>query len=388
MTTIRNLGPDDLDRFLEVRSVSFPPWEIDDRLYRDLMADRLQHSRGLFVADELACVATMFPTTMYFAGTSVPMGALAGVASAPQHRRRGHIRTLLLDGLRRLHEQGVGWCLEYPFDPRFYHRLGWQSLPVIVDLEIPSNYLFAGKPPAADRVPLTEFAALASIYDAWARRYNFCLTRVDDPRDAWNRLVSDWWLDDPGFLYRLEGAYLLFALSREEGKTVMSVEDYAYDSAQGRTNLFAFIGSLHGQVDTVRISLPADEPVALDHRTRHSASHWPVQARVVDLAAALGPLRSDSETVFTIRVRDEWCSWNDGVFRVATGPEGTAVTAGEDANVQVELPVQTLPLLLAGLLPARAAVEQGLASGSPEALVELARLGGGRTPFMPRSDAF
>lgn len=387
MTSIRPLGPDDLDRFIAVRAVSFPAPDIDEETFRGLLAKRLPYTSGLFVEDELACVVTMYPTTMYLNGESVPMGALAGVASAPEHRRRGLVRTLLLDALELLRRDEVGWCLEYPFDPRFYHRLGWQSVPSGVQLELPSEYLFGGRPPRARRLPLEDFGSLSPIYDSWARRYNFCLTRAEDPRGAWSRLVSDWWLDDGGFLYRLDGAYVLFALSREEGRTILTVEDYAYAKAASRTELFSFIGSLHGQADIVRIHLPADDPLALDHRQRHSRSRWPLQARVVDVAFALAPLASERNAVFAMKVRDELCEWNDGTFRVEIGQDGTKVSAAS-GKPDVELPIQTLPLLLSGLLTPQSALDQGQASGSREPLDALASLGGGRTLFMPLSDAF
>ena len=389
MTTIRQLVAEDLESFLEVRSVSFPPpSDMDRESYNRLMAERIPDTRGLFVGEELACVITMYPSEIYFAGSSVPMGALAGVASAPQYRRRGHVRELLLDGLERLHGEGVGWCLEYPFDPRFYSRLGWQSVPSAVDLEIPCEFLFAGPPPAAERLSFAEFASLAPIYDTWAERYNFCLTRKKDPRDAWNRLVSDHWLDEGGFLFQLEGAYVLFSLIREGGQAVAVVEDYAYDGAEARAHLFGLIGSLHGQADTVRITLPSDDPIALDHQPRHVRSRrWPMQARIVDLQAALTSLTSESAHSFTMRVIDEQCVWNHGTFSVSSGPNGSEVSRG-DGPADVTLPVQTLPLLLGGLLSPAAALGQGLAEGGTAALASLAGLGGCRTPFMPRSDAF
>lgn len=388
MTSIRPLGPDDLDRFIAIRAVSFPAPDIGAEEFRELLAKRLPFTSGLFVEDELACVATMYPTTMYLNGERVPMGALAGVATAPEYRRRGLVRTLLLGALERLHRNKIGWCLEYPFDPRFYHRLGWQSVPSGVELDLPSEYLFSGRPPRARRLPVGEFASLAPIYDAWASRYNFCLTRIEDPREAWSRLVSDWWLDDEGFIYRLDGAYLLFELSREEGRTVLTVEDYAYADPKSRAELFSFIGSLHGQADVVRIHLPEDDPLALDHRQRHGRSRrWPLQARVVDVASALAPLTSERSAAFEMKLRDELCEWNDATFRVETGPGGTTVTTSS-GTPEVELPVQTLPLLLTGLLSPQAALGQGQASGSREALAALASLGGGRTLFMPLSDAF
>lgn len=388
MSDIRALSEADLDAFVELRRLAFPGSGLGEAHLREILAKRLTHSTGLFTGGELACVANVYPTSMNFAGRQVAMGALAGVASFPESRRRGLIRSLLGHLLAVMHSGGVGWCLEYPFDPRFYHRLGWQSLSSGIELELPSELLFSGPPPSARRVPVDDFASLASTYAAWASRYSFTLTRVDDPRDPWKRLTGKPWLDEVPHLYSLEDAYVLFTLSREKGQELLNVEDYAYSSAEGRRNLFAFIGSLHGQVERVWLHLPADEPLALDFGSQYGkAGHAPLQARVVDLAAALRPLTAELSYAVTVRVRDELCEWNDGVFQLESGPEGTSLSPAGSAPT-VEIPIQTLPLLLAGALTPAAALAQGLAFGDAAGLAAIAALGGYRTAFMPRSDAF
>jgi predicted acetyltransferase len=386
---VRRLGESDLDAFFAIRTISYPGVDLEEEEYRRIIAKRIPHSTGLFVGNELACVATMWRLEMNLGGAVVPMGGLAGVASAPERRRGGLIRTLLIDGLARLHEQGVGWSLEYPFDPRFYRRLGWQSVPSGCRLEIPSEYLFRGRPPVSSRrLPLAEFATQAPTYEAWAGRYNFTLTRRNDPRESWSRIAGKQWLYDGGFLYAFDEAYLLFTLSHENDRDLLVVEDFAYATVTGREQLFAFIGSMHGQAASVRMFLPDDDPITLDHRTRHlQLRGWPMQARVVDLAAALAPLCGPVGASFRIRVRDEQCRWNDGTFQVRFGERGTTVEPAAGPP-DAELPIQTLPLLVCGAVGAEAALAQGQASGDARVLAALAALGRGRTPFMPRSDAF
>jgi predicted acetyltransferase len=386
---IRQLVESDLDAFFWVRSISYPGVELEESEYRRILASRPPYTRGLFLEDELACVATMWPFEMNVAGVVVAMGGLAGVASAPEHRRGGLVRELLLAELALLYENGVGWSLEFPFDPCFYHRLGWQSLPSGNELELPSERLFRGGPPRrARRLPLSEFGSLAPVYDTWAKRYNFTLDRSDDPRESWSRIAAKPWLDEDAFLYAFDEAYVLFTLARENDRVVLAVEDYAYTSAAGHRDIMSFLGSMHGQAAAVRIKLPDDDPITLDHQPRFvRPRRWPMQVRVVDLAAALAPLRGPSGESYKLRVHDDNCPWNHGTFAVRFGETGTTVEASSGA-ADAELPIQTVPLLIFGVVGPAAALAHGQAEGEPAALTALASLGGGRTSFMPLSDAF
>lgn len=44
---------------------------------------------------------------LYVDGARIPMGGIAGVASPPEHRRRGNVGKLLVECLRETREQGM-----------------------------------------------------------------------------------------------------------------------------------------------------------------------------------------------------------------------------------------------------------------------------------------
>ncbi|MEX2542301.1 MAG: GNAT family N-acetyltransferase [Trueperaceae bacterium] len=389
MNVIRRLVESDLDALMAVRSISYPGSGLEEAELRRIIATRLPFTCGLFEAGELACVATMWPLRMYLGGREVAMGGLAGVATAPEFRRGGRVRALLREALERLRDEGTGWCLEYPFDPRFYHRLGWQSVPCGSEVEIPSEYLHRGGPPvSARRLSLSEFASLAPVFESWAARYTFALTRQNDPRKPWTRMVSKEWLEDDGFLYTVDGGYVLFTLTQENRRNILTVEDYAYSGGKGRDDIFRFLGAMHGQAALIRMHLPDDDPVSLDHRFRHATPRrWPLQARVADLAAALGPLSAPAREPFRLRVHDELCPWNDGTFELTCAESGTSV-ARCGGEPDAELPIQTIPLLVGGAISAETALAQGQASGQIGPLTAIAGLSRGRRSFMPLSDAF
>ena len=62
-------------------------------------------------------------------GGVYPMAGIAGVATQPLARRRGHVRALLMELLGRMRDTGCALSALYPFRPSFYERFGYVGLP-------------------------------------------------------------------------------------------------------------------------------------------------------------------------------------------------------------------------------------------------------------------
>ena len=387
--TVRALSEDDLEQMFAVREVAFlEPADLSDPKTLQRYKDRLPYTRGYFDEGTLTSVYTLFPFEMYLAGKRVKMGGLAGVASKPEYRRRGHIATLLKDALEQLRAAGIGWCLEYPFDPRFYARYGWQSVKSGALVEVPSETLLRRRAPDAVRLKQEEVEQLRPIHKRWAQGYNFTLSRDDGARPDWTRHVRRPWEARDRLIYRLEDAYCLLDFREDEkARSVLNVHDYAYSSPAGRRDLFAFLGSFHGQVDLVSLHLPNGEPRLLDWQAYVLKNDEALQARVVDVKLALEALPCPFETSFTLRVKDDFCEWNNQIFQVTLG-EKNEVALAQGASPDLSLDVRTLALLLSGSLSAEAARRAGLVEGETEAVRALASLAGEQTSFMPLSDYF
>ena len=386
---IRTLTEGNMDALFSLRRVGFfQQIDPDNEAFTAQQRARLSITRGYFAEGELASAATMYPFKMFLSGKVVKMGGLAGVMSAPEYRRRGHVRALLEDGFERLHEQGVGWSLEHPFDPRYYARYGYQSVSNGRMVELPCSRLFQGTPPEAERLELDDLAQLKETHAAWAAQHNFALTRNDNAREAWRRLVKSPWEDKERITYKLQDAYCILMFSYgESGKpNLLNVHDYAYSSPQGRDNLLRFWGNFEGQAEVVRLHLPSDDPLLFDSAEfvkRQSV----VQARVVDFSVALTQLSSPQEAHFTLKVEDDFCPWNNATFEVKMNKEQVEVEP-TNKSADLTLDVRTLPLLLSGTIEANAAERLGLIEGEVGAARALASLSGNRVPFLIKADFF
>ena len=164
------------------------------------------------------------------------------------------------------------------------------------------------------------------------------------------------------------------------------VHDYAFASPAGRERLWRFVGSFYGQADLISLHLPSDEPLGFDLHRYHTNALPILQARITNLQTALGPL-SSAEKTFKLRVYDPFCILNDGVFHVALGPTGSAVTRSS-GTPDLSLQIGTLSQLVAGALSPTGLVRAGLVEGDAAVAEALASLSAGRTTFMPSSDYF
>jgi len=382
----------------------WPAPDLNDAHERGVLERRIPHIWGYQEDDQLLSVATFHPLRMYLAGQKTNMAGLAGVVTALTARRRGFVKALLHHGFSHLYEQnqradvqqdptlGVGWCLDYPFDPRYYARYGFQSLPNGSEVFVPPERLKITttlqtthlQPKRVD--PLGDLAAYqplyADIHRHFVQRYAFALCRDDDMFVNWRRVA-----DEPQAFVFGEDAYCFMETFRKNGKKVLSINDYAYKTPAGRTALFTFLANLQGHIDVINIHLPADDPLLFELGAFVSSPDTPFQARIVDVQVALASLPAPAQLEhLRVNIIDTFCTWNHGVFNIVMNPQGIAVTR-TDESADVSADIRALPLLLTGVSSPHKLAHSGLVAGNIEELEPLHGLAEG-VSFMPCSDYF
>ncbi len=389
MRVVRPLSTADLPEMVRIRSIAFgAPDDVDAALRA--LEPRLPYTLGAFEDGRLRSLATMFPFQAYVAGRRVGLGGLAGVATAPEARRRGHVAALLRAWFARLHEDGVGWSGEFPFDPTFYARYGYQSVTNGRVLELAPRLLRTGAMADAEALAPEDAATLAPIHAAFAQRFSFALTRDDGARDDWTRLSRPPWHKAPANVYRLDDAYAVFRIDESAPTPVLEVRDFAYRSAAGRNAVLQFLSAFDGHFERLRIHLPSDDPLVADHGARRSVETPLLQVRVTDVTVALGQLRTPHPHRFTLRVQDDDCPWNDGVFDVDVAPDGSEVRAlpGHAGDADVALHVRALAAVVGQAAGAETLLADGRAEGSLVSLRALAASTADHPPFTASVDYY
>jgi predicted acetyltransferase len=392
MREIRPLTAADLDAAVAIRT--FAQWGKNDEAHRARFTANLARTLGSFQDGQLAAVAIMLDLETFIGGTTATIGGLAGVATAPSHRRRGHVADLLRAWFQRLHERGVGLSGESPFDPAFYARYGYETVTRNGTLELPIERFPSGSHDAVQVGP-ERLDELKAIHAAYARRFSLTLTRADTTRDHWRLVLAPFWRDAPYDAFLMDGAYVVIGIDDSgDGPTFpkVVVRDYAYATPAGRASVLAFLAGLAGQVVQARMHFAPGDPVRTMWSPKYTPEAFNYQMRVVDVAAALAPLRSERETRFTMRLFDAQCPWNDGLFEVELTGDGASVrrsaaTVGRPGG-HVEMGIGALAGLLFGATDPAAVRAVGLAEGDAQPLVDLARLLSGHPTYMAEADHY
>ncbi|GAB7044800.1 hypothetical protein JCM9533A_86510 [Catenuloplanes niger JCM 9533] len=310
---IRQITADETARVLPVRAYAFEATPLAPQRVEELtrfMSFRSQNTTLVAEADgEVLASVSGIPMRQNVRGVVHPMLGVAGVVSNPLARRRGHVRTLMLDLLRRGREDGRPVSVLHPFRAGFYARLGYVGL-------------------SAPKTVTTRPEALSS------------LLTLDLPGEVRMRRIADSWDDVLALQERLIGARHGFTefpeyrrhqpredneqwlvTAHRDGRVLAAlpyrITDYGgeliggvllHDDAVGRALILRFLAGHADQVQTITlVAAPADRPelwstdfagtVTSTVAVPHPA---PPMARVVDLPALTGLPAGEARVAITV----------------------------------------------------------------------------------------
>lgn len=369
MVEYRPLPDEQLGTFFEYTNYAFAPqrgpvaYDPDEHETPRL---RLGSARGLYEDGDhgadprVVCRQYWLEATVR--GDSHPVAGLASVASPPESRRKGMVRTVLERSLKEYRERDRILSVLWPFQYDFYRNYGWETANKRVRYECtPAALSFA-----TAAVDDPEFVAVSSdsydVLDEVYRRHATGYALSIERDEAWwrHRVLSN---DGPDpFVYTLErngspSGYLVYTIDGEEqGSRTMSVQEVAADDHDAYLSLLSFCHTHDSQVDTIVLPGPTDSSL-LDLTPNPEAVECSVETgpmvRIVDVESALSgvsyPNASASERTrrLTLSVSDPLVNWNDGSFALEISGE-TATCERIVGDAGVELDIGALSQLLVG----------------------------------------
>ena len=322
-------------------------------------------------------------------GAQVAAAGIADVGTLPHRRRRGHVRRIMEESLRRQRDAGQAFAILWGTHTAIYRRFGYQVVTHDVHYEMrPGDIDFAalpgvGAPQAGGEVQLSDrpdVETLRPVYDAW----------IADRTGELHRSQPMW---EHGALRERRGEGPIYAAVYEEGGAargyaLYTVRDGVYgptseerhpDESQRLTlrelvalspaayeALWRVVGS-HDLVRRIHYdNVPEDDPLFDLVQEPRMLRRWTqdgIMARVVDVAAGLPQRPYGGPLSLRLRVIDPLCAWNDGVWSMQTDGAETTVTRSDGAP-ELTLPVQSLAALVTGYRGAGALVGMGRAEAS------------------------
>jgi predicted acetyltransferase len=292
---------------------------------------------------------------------SVPGGALqcAGttvVGVAPTHRRRGVLRSMMRAHLDDAHERGEPLAALWASEETIYGRFGYGVAGFAGEVQIPKEYVdFVAPRDPTGRLRIVErdeaLEAFPPVWEALARDRPGVFTRS-----------RDWWelrtLADPPdrrngagpkrfVLLERDGAPAAYAIYRHKmdweagvskGKVV--VAEAVGAAPEAVAEIWRYLLDIDWVATIESFLLPPDHALffvlASPRRMRYRSGDG-LWVRLLDVGAALSgrTYPEDGEVVFD--VRDTFCQWNEGRWRLAGG-----AAERTDAEADLALDVSAL----------------------------------------------
>lgn len=393
---IRTLTKADFPAYSEVAgySFNFPPEEVMKILDKTTRSG--DGTAGIFADGRLAAALIDRRFGVNVNGAFVTANGIGMVASSPETRRRGLVRDMLAWHLEQLKQEGVVLSLLYPFNFRFYNRMGWGFASRLLQATIPVQE-FTGYGRDVGRMRrlmtcdknglypepgMTKEQVIEAINGVFARAASiYNLAALREPRD-WDRVLS---VDESRrYVYvwespegRVEGYYA--GMTRgDEYPNQLRVRDLWACTPDAWRGLFWFLSGHGAHIKNVRLMLPPAHQlieVLTNPRIEGKLEHGPM-ARAVDVTSLLQS-RGTAGLVpgrCVIRVIDELAAWNDGRFAVAFDGSAVQATKLADAgDADLTAPVDVFTQLSVGLRSVDDMIRFGLIQTTPGHGLEFAR---------------
>lgn len=345
MSEYRPVTDEDADRYGAITLQAFAPEAGPfDAVPEDVWPQELSDPRGLFVDGELVSICKLYYLDATVRGAWTEVGGLGGVATPPEHRRRGYSREVLREALREYREAGVDLVALWPSTTRFYRKLGWGSLDWHATDAPPEQVSGAGRSLDPDRERVRQLEAedwerLREVEVRRAERFGLSLRRSEG---WWRERTLAAWPDDPSpFVYGYERGgdlrgYAILSVDAGDDERRLEVQDLAGVDVDAERALLSFLGDFDSQVGTVRLRGPlardlldlAPDPGDLEVRKRPAP-----MVRLADVRRGLRgldwPVGVDADVV--LDVDDPLLDRNDGRLRLDVA-DGDASVATVDGN--------------------------------------------------------
>lgn len=381
MEEIRRLREDEIDAHLAISQFAFQ-YEIAkndlDQAKKDVVVD---HIHGFFVDGQMAANLTILPLATYVNGHPVAMGGIAGVATWPEHRRRGMVAKLLRHSLNVMKEQGSLVSMLAPFSFAFYNRFGWvycidRKQYILDRADWPK---FQASKGAIERTD--HFQEIASVYETYAARFSGTLQRSED---WWQTRIKK---GKQGIraLYRDENGvaqgYMIYQVKQSE----MIVHEMVYLTVEAYQGLWNFIANHDSMANQVKIIVPTNDglPFLLPNPRIKQEIFPYFMARIVDVEPFLRQysfISQTSEAELNVCVTDPNALWNEAIFTISWSADGIQqvdvqrVEAAQFQEIGMSLQncltcdIQTLTAMLFGYQRPSTLASIGSVQGTSEAV--------------------
>lgn len=306
----------------------------------------------------VANVSFFEDTTNIIRGNSIPFSAVWGVATLPQHRRKGLIRKLCIESFKSMREKGIYLSILAPFYKTYYERFGYALAEHRVKHEFPRTLLRLIK--GDERITNREMSDISEAKSAleMERSMSRYGSRNFHTMSTLERMIKG-------------GHYHIFERDNKPVGTVkfhfskvkedhldLGVYATTYTSLDVFPSIVELVGYYATNATTIRWYCDPQIPVRyyMDDLQKWETVDWGgMMMRVIDIEGYCTSIKipqTASESVI-LRLNDELAEWNQGTYKL-TPSSGSIEVERLDDSVEPEIIMNPLQLseTIGGLTPA------------------------------------
>lgn len=338
-----------------------------DRLGRDNL-------RVCRVGGQVAGGLGFYRCAQLFGGKAVPLGGIAGVGVAPEHRARGLAKTLIDNVLLDLHADGFPLAGLYPATWTVYRKSGFELAGHRTERRIACKSIAVrAKEPAVRSARREEIEALCRPEHGNLQRTPALWGRIFDSPAGAGR----------GYIVGDNEGWLVLAKSGGPGHHNLIVRDFQAFTPAALRRVWSFLADHRSMVDDVIWSGPPVDwrlHVLGESQARVTDSlAW--MLRILDVPAALRARGWQHDRELHLAVEgDPLFAGNNGRWVLQVRDGDATVEAGGRGDLQVD--IAGLAPLFSGYLRANELAVLGQVRGDERALAAADRLFGGPVPWM------
>ncbi|MGM7701036.1 GNAT family N-acetyltransferase [Pseudalkalibacillus sp. Hm43] len=392
---IRTIRDDEFRDFLRMGEFAFQYELSDEDVENRKSLLELENCWALYEGEEMASKLTIHPMKIWLAGKQMPMGGIAGVASWPEHRRKGHIKALMRKSLEVMKEKGQYVSMLHPFSFAFYRNYGWEMTHQVMKYEIKPVQLPKRKLDYSGRVFRInhDIERLNAMYERYAEDYSGMLKRSE----LWwkqsilpnEREIVAVYQDVNG----VDQGYMIYKVKKEH----MEIEEWINLNGEAKRAMIDYVSNHDSMVDKITIHPPVHESFAFwmsDPKIKQEISSY-FMSRIVDVEKFLKeyPFQKPvDEKPFIFQVTDSFAEWNNGVFIVRMNedaenevehiPPKDHSSCTQEPKRGVLCDINALSTMFFHCMRPSELAEQGWISGSKTEIERLEKLIGSHKPFL------
>ncbi|MGG3470049.1 GNAT family N-acetyltransferase [Neobacillus pocheonensis] len=325
---------------------------------------------GIWDDDTLAAKLHIIPFNVVMNDAEWKMGGIAGVATYPEYRRNGYVKSLIIDSLKQMRDSDQIVSLLHPFDFSFYRKFGWEILSEKKKITIEKmdlKFLETQQGSIRRYSKETHNDEIEKIYQQFCSQYTGMLKRE-----------TNWWKQN---VYHKDSQLAVYYNSEIEAKgyilykvkeSKMEVQELVALDHEARKGLWNFICQHDSMVETVTMNLASQDPFPyfLPQPKVKTEVYPYFMARIVDAEECLRrfPFLHEEDSLF-LHLEDEHAPWNNGSYLLGKGEikvfkEKTGGQCVHPPKKGIRLNINSLSAILFGYKRPMELYEMGYLNGS------------------------